>query len=162
MGELEEQAAEASQAEGQQQQVARLREAIDDWKSRISPAIDNAVARANEALAGENIRLVIVSEETIVIGGGAGPRRPQLIIGVVPRHEVLHIGRNGQLYRPLPRIPQQHVQIGLGADGRITVRSHEIAIASRQPVEHSAFSDGDIRWFVADIVVALIPARLTA
>jgi hypothetical protein len=146
----------------QQEQVGKLREAIVDWKSRISPAIDNAVARANEALAGENLRLVIVSDETIVIGGGAEPRRPQLIIGVVPRHEVLHIGRNGQLYRPLPAIPRRHVQIGLGADGRIAVRPQEITIASRQPVEHSAFSDGDIRWFVADIVVALIPTRLTA
>jgi hypothetical protein len=156
----EQAAAEAGQAEARQQQIAKLRAAIGDWKSRISPAIDNAVARANEVLAGENIRLVIVSEETIVIGGGgAEPRRPKLIIGVVPRYEVLHIGRNGQLYRPLPTIPRQHVQVGLGADARITVHSQEITIAGRQPVEHSAFSDGDIRWFVADIVDALVPPR---
>ncbi len=136
-----------------------LRTAIADWRTRIAPMVEQAVAAANQPLESVGIRLSISNEvaHSIVRSGQPTQMRPVISINAAlsEQEAAAQAARLGlpALLRPKP---MPLIQIGLEADASVFVAAHHCLMPQHPPLPSSQLDKVRIRVIVADFVDAVI------
>jgi hypothetical protein len=137
----------------------RLQAAIADWRARIAPMVEQAVAAANQPLAAVGIHLSISNEvaHSIVRSGQPTQMRPVISINAAlsEQEAAAQAARLGlpALLRPKP---MPLIQIGLDSEASVFVAAQHCRMPQHPPLPSSQLDKVRIRAIVADFVDAVI------